>query len=189
MGKDEGSTSLIKISFAGDPPRMNFALTRLSNGSNITDMSTDETSALGAGELAKIITDMGEALRRTCEATLAGMKPYQSFEVIIMVLPEAGFKFVGPGAAKHKLGVMDKVRFAMIGDDSEENVHIIQGKKKTTKDDNKLDDNKTIIVLQGGRNGMVNLNQDRNLFGSIAGDATIIDDDDEKDPDNDDFKQ
>lgn len=184
--KDESSSALIKITFAGDPPRMNFALTRLNNGGNITDMSTDETSALGAGELAKIITDMGEALRRTCEATLAGMKPYQSFEVIIMVLPEAGFKFVGPGQARHKMGVMDKVRFAMIGDDVEDDVQIIKPSKKTNKNDNKLDDNKTIIVLQGGKGGVVDLNQNRNILGTILGDADIIEPDDDE---NDDLKQ
>lgn len=189
MGNNnESSSALIKITFAGDPPRMNFALTRLNNGGNITDMSTDETSALGAGELAKIITDMGEALRRTCEATLQGMKPYQSFEVIIMVLPEAGFKFVGPGQARHKLGVMDKVRFAVMGDDDVENVHIVQPSKKTNKNDNKLDDNKTIIVLQGGKNGVVDLNQNRNIYGTILGDANIIDESDVND-DNDDLKQ
>jgi hypothetical protein len=166
---------------------MNFALTRLSNGGNITDMTTLETSALGSGELARIVTDMGEALRRTLEATLVGMKPYQSIEVVIMVLPEAGFKFVGPGQGKHRIGAMDKVRFALLGgDDDLGDVDIIQPKKKTNKNDNVLDETKSIIVLQGGKGGIVNLNQDKNIYGTIAGD--ILDEDPDPE-DNDDFKQ
>ena len=184
MGKnDEGTATLIKITFAGDPPRMDFALTRLNNGANITDMQTDETSALGSGELATIVTDAGEALRRTLEATLAKMKPYQSIEVIIMVMPEAGFRFVGPGAGKQSLGAIDRIRFGLVGDTDDESIHVISPKDKTRKaSDNKLEE-KTIIVMHGGKNGKISLNQDKNIFGSVLdGDiieGDIIEDDDD----------
>lgn len=182
MGKIKGNDeSLVRITFAGDPPRMHFALTKLSNGTNITDMMSDEVSALGSGELAKIITDASESLRRTLEATLSGMKPYQTIEAVIMVQPEASFRFVGPSKGSARLSAVDKIRFAMLGDDDVDGIHIVNPKdtkKRTSKDDNKLDD-KPIIIVQAGKDGIVDLNQDRNIYGTIAGDAAIIDDEEE----------
>lgn len=182
--KDEGTATLIKVTFAGDPPRMDFALTRLNNGANITDMQTNETSALGSGELAKIVTDAGEALRRTLEATLVKMKPYQSIEVIIMVMPEAGFRFVGPGTGKQNLGAIDRIRFGLVGDMDDESIHVISpADKKRRASDNKLTE-KTIIVMHEGKDGKISLNQDKNIYGSVL-DADIIDQDDIVDEDDD----
>lgn len=182
MGKGNDE-QLVRLVFGGDPPRINFALTKLTNGVNITDMMSEDVSALGAGELAKIVTDSGESLRRTLEATLEKMKSYQSIEVVIMVLPEAGFRFVGPGKSSARLSSFDRFRFATMGDVNEDDIHIISPKdtkRKTSKSDNEMAD-KPIIIIQPGKNGVIqDLNQDRNIFGSVAGDAgaVIIDDDD-----------
>lgn len=173
MGKGNDE-QLVRLAFGGDPPRINFALTKLSNGINITDMMSEEVSALGSGELVKIVTDSGESLRRTLEATLKEMKPYQTIEVVIMVLPEAGFRFVGPGKGAGRFNTVDKFRFALMGDPDDESIHVISPKdtkRKTSKDDNTMGD-KPIIVVQSGKDGII----DADLF---QGGANIIDDDDD----------
>lgn len=178
MGKGNDE-QLVRLMFGGDPPRINFALTKLSNGVNITDMMSEEVSALGAGELVKIVTDSGESLRRTLEATLKEMKPYQSIEVVIMVLPEAGFRFVGPGKGAGRFNSVDKFRFALMGDADDEAIHVISPKdtkRKTSKDDNVMGD-KPIIIVQPGKDGIIDMNAFRQS--DLDDGANIIDDDDD----------
>lgn len=182
MGKGNDE-QLVRLMFGGDPPRINFALTKLTNGINVTDMMSEDVSALGAGELAKIVTDSGESLRRTLEATLKGMKPYQTIEVVIMVLPEAGFRFVGPSGGGRRRSGLDNIRFALMGDVNDDDIHVISPKdtkRKTSKDDNTLGD-KPLIIVQPGKDIIQDFNQDKNIFGTVAGDpgAVIIDDDDD----------
>lgn len=175
MGKGNDE-QLVRLTFGGDPPRINFALTKLSNGVNITDMMSEEVSALGAGELVKIVTDSGESLRRTLDATLKDMKPYQTIEVVIMVLPEAGFRFVGPGKGAGRFNTVDKFRFAMMGDMDNEAIHVISPKdtkRKTSKDDNTMGD-KPIIIVQPGKDGIIDMDMLQNDLG-----AGLIDDDDD----------
>lgn len=177
---------LVKITFAGNPPRMHFALTRLNNGVNITDMQNYEISALGSGELSKIVTDAGEALRRTLEATLNAMSANQSIEVIILVNPNPSFAFVGPGKTIKNQNALQAINFALMGQDDDDSVHILKGKKSTGKDDNVLD-KKTIIIVQGHKGIVTDLDQDLNIKGSSN--AVIIDPDDLDNGDDDDLHQ
>lgn len=86
----------IKLKFQGDPAMMDFSLIKLTGGSNLIDNHSNSIYSLGAGELASIVTEAGESLRRNLEATLEGMKPNQSIRVQILIHGNTGYQFIPP---------------------------------------------------------------------------------------------
>lgn len=113
-----------KLAFKGNPPMMDFTLVKLTGGQNMIDNKSRGIYSLGEGELTKIITEAGQALRRSIEATLANMKPNQMIRCQILMHGNVGYAFLAP----HSFGAPtfgDKVQFAFGGDDNDDNNNII----------------------------------------------------------------
>jgi len=144
----------LRIQFAGDPPRMDFALYKLHTGVNLVDLSTKQTHSLGEGELPKLVSDAGNSLRRTLEATLETMKPGQSLRVVVSVLPTAGFAYAPSYGGYEGANFGDQLGF-MFGQPDKTGTVI---KTVTNKQNlNDYDEVKKIIVL--GHDNVVPGNQ------------------------------
>lgn len=86
-----------KIHFEGNPPRMDFNLVKNHTGVTLIDVPSKQIHSLGEGELASLIGDASNSLRRTLEATLKGMEPAQSIKVQIFVHPTGGYGYTDFG--------------------------------------------------------------------------------------------
>lgn len=133
-----------KIQFAGDPPRMDFALYKLHTGVNLVDLPTKQTHSLGEGELTKLVSDAGNSLRRTLDATLETMKPGQSLRVIVSVLPTAGFAYAPSYGSYDTPGFGEQMNF-VFGVPADKGTIIKTVANKPTQ--NEVDEVKKIIVL------------------------------------------
>ena len=136
-----------KIQFAGDPPRMDFALYKLHTGVNLVDLPTKQTHSLGEGELTKLVSDAGNSLRRTLDATLETMKPGQSLRVVVSVLPTAGFQYAPSYGAYDSPGFGDQLSF-MFGNSDQKGTIIKTAKSNIGQ--NEANEVKKIIVLGHG---------------------------------------
>lgn len=123
-----------KIIFKGNPPMMDFTLVKLTGGQNLIDNQSRGIYSLGEGELTKIVTDAGQALRRSLEATLKEMKPNQMIRVQILMHGHVGYAFLPPHSySAPTFG--DKVRFAFgESDDNDNNVILARGRENANSD-------------------------------------------------------
>ena len=104
--------SNVQIQFKGNPPMMDFTLIKLNSGENLIDNQGGTIASLGAGELAKIVTDAGQALLKSLEATLAEMDPNQCVRVQLLLHGNAGYSFVSP-MAQPQPNFFDKTKFIL----------------------------------------------------------------------------
>lgn len=82
-----------KIHFGGEPPRMDFSLFKNHTGATLVDTPSKEVHSVSEGEIAQLIADAGNSLRRTIEATLKTMTPGQSIRIQILIFGNAGFTY------------------------------------------------------------------------------------------------
>jgi len=108
------------ITFQGEPPMMDFTLVKLNHGENLLDNQGGTIASLGSGELAKIITDAGQSLLNSIEATLKEMDPNQCIRVQILLHGNAGYTFVSPMAANNP-SFYEKSKFVIAGGDGNPN--------------------------------------------------------------------
>ncbi len=136
---------MAKILFQGDPPMMDFSLIKLTGGENLIDNHNNAIFSLGSGELTKLITDAGESLRNTLNATLATMKPNQSIRIQILVHGHVGFNFMPPGGQYYQgPGFAEKTRFIVSPEHSPGNV--ITAQAKNINQEGLVEEVKTIII-------------------------------------------
>lgn len=133
-----------KIGFGGNPPRIEFALFKQDTGVNLVDIASQKVHSLGEeGQLAGVLSDVGNSLRRTLDATLATMKPGQSLRVQVFVHGTAGFDFAG-----HPFGynpsITDQMAFVFgMNDEAKATVTPV----KTKLPQNQLDKEKQVVIL------------------------------------------
>jgi hypothetical protein len=135
-----------KILFGGTPPRIDFAIFKQTTGVNIIDVPAQQGHALGEeGQLAGVISEIGNTLRRTLDATLDTMKPGQSVRVQILVHGTAGFEFAGSGFG-NSMSFSDQASFVFGNMDTEKStIHPV----KLKLSQNEISNQKKIIILAG----------------------------------------
>lgn len=159
-----------KILFGGTPPRIDFAIFKQTTGVNIVDVPAEQGHALGEeGQLAGVISEVGNTLRRTLEATLKTMKPGQSLRVQLFVHGTAGFEFAGSSFGGG-IGLNQQASFVFGNVDNEKST-IVPIKMKIPE--NELNNSKKIIILssdqfneQDNLNGVRHPNTDNDDSGS-----------------------
>jgi len=157
-----------KILFGGTPPRLDFAIFKQTTGVNLVDVPAEQVHSLGEeGQLAGVISEVGNTLRRTLDATLGTMKPGQSLRVQVFVHGTAGFEFAGASFGGG-LGLAQQAAF-VFGNMENEKSTIVPIKTKMPQ--NELKDTKKIIILSGDQ-----YNQDQNNLSSIRHPHTDNDD-------------
>jgi hypothetical protein len=135
-----------KILFGGTPPRVDFAIFKQTTGVNIIDVPAGQMHALGEeGQLAGVVSEIGNTLRRTLEATLNTMQPGQSIRVQILIHGTAGFEFAGSSFGTG-VSFQDQASFVFGNVD---NVKSTVVPIKTKMPQNNLNENKKIIILSG----------------------------------------
>lgn len=137
-----------KLLFGGNPPRIDFAVFKQTTGVNLIDVPAGQGHALGEeGQLAGVISEVGNTLRRTLDATLKTMKPGQSVRVQILVHGTAGFEFAGAGF-NGGMSFSDQASF-VFGNVQNEKATITPVKLKLSQ--NEINESKKIIILSGDR--------------------------------------
>lgn len=136
-----------KLLFGGNPPRIDFAIFKQTTGVNVIDVPAKQGHALGEeGQLAGVISEVGNTLRRTLDATLKTMKPGQSVRVQVLVHGTAGFEFAGSGFGGSSMSFSDQASF-VFGSSDEEKSTIHPVKLKISQ--NEMNNAKKIIILAG----------------------------------------
>lgn len=143
---------MVRILFQGDPPVMDFTLIKLNGGQNLVDNQSGEMYSLGSGELTKSVTDAGQALLRSIEATLKQMEPNQSIRALIMLHSHTGFAFIPPKGYNYPPSFAEKFQFVM-GGGGEQDSNVIHAQPKNANSKN-LEEVKTIVVVPG-REGII----------------------------------
>lgn len=138
-----------KITFGGNPPRIDFSLFKQHSGVNIVDMPTRQVHSLGEeGQLASIVSDIGNTLRRTLDATMEGMKPGQSLRVQLFIHGHAGFNF-GGAVFGNEPGLTDQLGFVFGGFDGFDEKATIKP-INTKVPQNELNQQRKIIIVTDG---------------------------------------